>query len=323
MTVLGATSSTSGWAVNDAISSASRSTGASFSYLLATAKVESDLNPNAASTSSSARGLFQFIDQTWLMMLKEAGPSLGLGRYADAITKAPSGRYEVTDASLKQDVMNLRTDANANAAMAGAFTQRNANKVESLIGRAPTDGELYIAHFLGPGGAARMITEAGRNPSGIAAEAFPNAATANHSIFYDRSGEPRSFAQVYGVLVGRFDQARASATQIASAVQPAKAVAATERLDPDQFASATYQPEAARAVSSPLFHSLFQNEPERPGVSRFITDLWTARPHVAAALSGAVSQSATGSITATEPSRAGELFSAPAGNVAGLFGKRG
>lgn len=94
-----------GWAVNDAIRNAARATGTSFAYLLATAKVESGLDPKEASGTSSARGLFQFIDQTWLTMLKEAGPALGLGRYAQAITANASGRYEVADPSERRVVM--------------------------------------------------------------------------------------------------------------------------------------------------------------------------------------------------------------------------
>jgi hypothetical protein len=60
-----------------AIRQAARMTGADFKYLLATAQVESSLNPSAQATSSSARGLFQFIEQTWLSTLKEQGGALG------------------------------------------------------------------------------------------------------------------------------------------------------------------------------------------------------------------------------------------------------
>ena len=48
------------------IKQAASTTGASFEYLLTTAKMESNFNPKAAASTSSARGLFQFIDQTWL-----------------------------------------------------------------------------------------------------------------------------------------------------------------------------------------------------------------------------------------------------------------
>ena len=47
-----------------AIKQAAGTTGASFQYLLATAKMESDFNPTAGASTSSAHGLYQFIDQT-------------------------------------------------------------------------------------------------------------------------------------------------------------------------------------------------------------------------------------------------------------------
>src|SRR5262249_31679378 len=83
-----------------AIRNAAQVTGASFEYLLAAAQVESGLNPNAAASTSSAGGLYQFIDQTWLGMVKEVGPSLGYGRFANAISKSSSGQYEVSDPSV-------------------------------------------------------------------------------------------------------------------------------------------------------------------------------------------------------------------------------
>src|SRR5215217_4165390 len=80
-----------------AIKQAASSTGASFEYLLATAKMESNFNPKASASTSSARGLFQFIDQTWLGTVKEAGAQLGYGKYASAISKSSSGGYYVND----------------------------------------------------------------------------------------------------------------------------------------------------------------------------------------------------------------------------------
>jgi Transglycosylase SLT domain len=69
--------SAAGSAVTGAISQASQATGTSFHYILATTKVESGLNPHAGASTSSARGLFQFIETTWLATLKQAGPALG------------------------------------------------------------------------------------------------------------------------------------------------------------------------------------------------------------------------------------------------------
>src|SRR5450755_4976918 len=83
--------------VAGAIKQASNTTGTSFEYLLATAKMESDFNPTAGASTSSAHGLYQFIDQTWLGTVKEAGAQFGYGQYADAITKNRSGSYSVSD----------------------------------------------------------------------------------------------------------------------------------------------------------------------------------------------------------------------------------
>ena len=106
-----------------AIRQAARMTGADFKYLLATAQVESNLNPNAQASTSSARGLFQFTEQTWLTTLKEQGAPLGYGPYASAISRQPSGDYAVSDPRMTDAVMNLRSDPTANALMAGAFTK--------------------------------------------------------------------------------------------------------------------------------------------------------------------------------------------------------
>src|SRR5579872_2839021 len=113
-------------AVTGAIRAASQATGASFNYLLATAQVESGLDPQAGASTSSARGLFQFIDQTWLATMKQSGSALGYGRYAAAITQTASGRYEVSDPALRREILKLRNDSTANAVMAGAFTSANA-----------------------------------------------------------------------------------------------------------------------------------------------------------------------------------------------------
>src|SRR5215472_7683344 len=185
-------------AVTGAIRGAAQATGTSFSYLLATAKIESDLDPGLTMRSSSATGLFQFIDQTWLGTLKQAGPAFGYGAYANAITKNPTtGRYSVDDPEMRREIMQLRTDPTANAVMAGVLTQKNAAALTRRIGRAPTDGELYMAHFLGAGGAAKLIDMAASAPQASAAAAFPAAAGANRPIFYDRSGNARSVSGVY------------------------------------------------------------------------------------------------------------------------------
>jgi hypothetical protein len=208
--------------VTGAIRDAARVTGAGFEYLLNTALRESNLNPNARNKASSATGLFQFIDQTWLATMKQSGASLGYGKYADAISKTSSGRYVVKDPAMRDQIFALRKDPTANSLMAGAFANSNAKVLTERLGRPPTDGELYMAHFLGASGASRFIRAAEANPNAKAAAYFPRAAQANSSVFYDKSGAARSLRQVYAGLVSRHNVI-GNATQVADA-QPAEAV---------------------------------------------------------------------------------------------------
>ena len=90
--------------VAGAIKQASSRTGVSFEYMLTTAKMESDFDPVAGATTSSAHGLYQFIDQTWLGTVKEAGTQLGYGNYSDAISKTSSGTYAVDDPFMKRSM---------------------------------------------------------------------------------------------------------------------------------------------------------------------------------------------------------------------------
>jgi len=207
--------------VTGAIRKAARATGTSFDYLLATARVESDLNPNLTMRSSTATGLFQFIEQTWLGTLKQAGPAFGYGQYADAISQTASGRYVVADPTLRDEIMQLRKDPAANALMGGVFTQQNAAVLASRIGRTPTESELYIGHFFGPYAGAKAINLASSNPTARAADIFPAASAANPSIFYDKQGNARSIAGVCADLMRRYQAARAQSPSTAvAAVSP-------------------------------------------------------------------------------------------------------
>src|SRR5258708_26407603 len=124
--------------VTGAIRKAAQTTGVGFDYLLATAKVESDLDPNLTMRSSSATGLFQFIDQTWLGTLKQAGPAFGYGDYANAISLTSSGRYAVNDPALRDEIMQLRKDPTANAIMGGLFTPQNPAGLSPPPGPPPS-----------------------------------------------------------------------------------------------------------------------------------------------------------------------------------------
>jgi hypothetical protein len=277
-----------------AIKQAAGSSGTSFQYLLATAKMESNFDPKASASTSSARGLYQFIDQTWLGTVKEAGSQLGYGQYADAITKTPSGNYTVSDPAARDAIMKLRDDPTAASSMAAALTNSNSFKLTGQIGRRPTDAELYMAHFMGAGGAAKLISNAEDNPNASGAGLFPNAAAANRSIFYDRSGQARSVSDVYSVLSSRYaSAANAPATQTAMAaagVAPAvmtvaSAASAPAAIDNSAFlssfpvrpATSASQPvlqTASLQQNTPMFRSLFQSGERAQPVSPVVQELW-------------------------------------------------
>jgi transglycosylase-like protein with SLT domain len=282
--------SAAGSTVTGAIRQASQATGTSFSYLLATAQVESGLNPQAGAPTSSARGLFQFVEQTWLGTIKQSGAALGYGRYADAITRTASGRYTVQDPAMRQEILKLRNDPTANAVMAGAFTQANAAYLAQKLGRQPSEGELYIAHFLGAGGAARLIELAAANPNAKAAELFPNAAHANRLIFFDKqTGTARSLAAVRNVLTARYDVAARSGPHHAAPLAQAANVAAPLSIVPDTagiadaFAAAAPAPVPAPAPAQkstlsdgPMFHGLFVDAGSSGPVGPLVSQLWGA-----------------------------------------------
>ena len=179
-----------------ALQKAAAKTGSDFHYLLGTAMRESSLKPNAQSSSSSATGLFQFIDQTWLGLVKEHGAQHGLGEFAAAITKQPDGRYRAnTDA--KENILALRKNPEICALMAGEYAKTTQGTLRAGLGREVCGGELYAAHFLGPDAALKLIKLAASDPGASAVAQFPQAASANKSVFLHADGTPKTVREVY------------------------------------------------------------------------------------------------------------------------------
>jgi hypothetical protein len=306
-----------------AIKQAATTTGTSFQYLLSTAKMESDFNPKAVATTSSASGLFQFIGQTWLGTVKEAGAQLGYGKYADAITRSSSGSYSVGDPTARTAIMKLRDDPAASSAMAGVLTQSNSFKLTGMIGRRPSDSELYMAHFMGVGGAAKLISNAEDNPQASGAVLFPNAAAANRSIFYDSTGRARSVSEVYSVLTSRYaSAANSSATRTAMAsvgdIQMSTAVASAAPIDNAAYLSSF--PNVSGATSSTAtvadasptaestFRSLFQVGERTQPVSPTVHKLWGTPASSLTSVASAVG-SPPAQLPASSASQGLDLFS--------------
>ncbi|SFZ81018.1 hypothetical protein SAMN02983003_0266 [Devosia enhydra] len=176
--------------------------GVDFDYLLQTAIRESSLDPSAKARTSSATGLFQFLEGTWLQVMKTEGPRLGYAKEAAAISVDREGNYIVADPARRREILDLRKDPAIASDLAAAFTKSNGDYLLDRFGRMPSPGELYIAHFLGARGAATFFEAGLSNPDQSAPALFPRQAEANRSIFY-AGGKPRSIRQVYEVLVAK------------------------------------------------------------------------------------------------------------------------
>lgn len=178
-----------------ALAAASVATGVSHDYLLATAARESAFDPRAAAPTSSARGLFQFIESTWLEMVGRYGARHGLAAEQRQVRFGWDGRPEVADPEARRRMLALRFDPGLASVLAAELARENAAVLSGALGRAPSDGELYAAHFLGAEDAARLIATASREPSRPAADMFPRAAAANRSIFFE-AGQARTVEDV-------------------------------------------------------------------------------------------------------------------------------
>jgi hypothetical protein len=235
-----------------AIDTAGAKSDVDFDYLLQTAIRESSLNPGAKAKTSSATGLFQFIDSTWLQVMKQEGPRLGYQTYANAISVGSDGDYTVADKGLRKEILELRKNPQVASDLAAAFTRSNGDYLFQKFGRMPSPGELYIAHFLGAQGAEKLFEAGLSNPDQIAAKLFPRAARANPTIFYD-DGRALSIREVYKGLVAKHNGAvdtRFATQQLAA--DPASRwneVAVPSRFGPDDMS----------------FTSLFSNEGEVSG----------------------------------------------------------
>lgn len=178
------------------IAQSAQRTGVDFQYLIAQAQLESGMRADAKAQSSSATGLYQFIDQTWLGLIKDKGDQYGLGWAQNAISRNSNGYLNVADRAQKSSILALRNNPALSAGLAGEFARDNGAYLEQATGRKPESVDLYLAHFLGPAGAAKFLKKMDANPGGSAASAFPQAARANRNIFYNEAGQPRSFEEI-------------------------------------------------------------------------------------------------------------------------------
>lgn len=158
--------------VQAAISSAADLAGIEEDLLTRIAQRESNLNPNAKNPNSSAAGLLQLTDASWNSMVQKHGPELG-------ITKSD------------------KLDPEANAKLGALLIRDNRDRLKKIFKKTPSNGEIYIAHFMGLPGAKKLIEN--KDSDAVAAKIFPKEARANRRIFFD-GRRARSVAEVYAEL---------------------------------------------------------------------------------------------------------------------------
>lgn len=224
----------------DVIRAAADATGVNFSYLFRQASVESGFNPTAQAPTSSARGLYQFTKDTWLKVIEQHGSEVGLDR------ESVSLRSGMTTPDERQRILDLRNNPEISTRMAAHHALDNARalKASGVTVSGPT--ELYLAHFLGSGGAAKFLKGLRENPNAPAASLLPQAAQANKTIFYSK-GEPVSLAAIYERFDRKFSDGQ---TATASAVTVAQTTLAAARTPSQSTLIASLSPpREARAVS--------------------------------------------------------------------------
>lgn len=171
----------------DMIVRAGRVVGADPTLLMAVADKESSFSTAVQAKTSSATGLYQFIEQTWLGVVYEFGSRHGLATEARQIGR--SGRqFIVADPAERQRILDLRREPYLSALLAAEMLKRDTLRLEKAMGRHLTGGEIYLIHFLGPDAAQTFIETMEETPGTKAAELLPRPAQANRPIFYAEAG---------------------------------------------------------------------------------------------------------------------------------------
>jgi hypothetical protein len=171
----------------DIIVRAGRVVGADPTLLMAVADKESSFSTTVQAKTSSATGLYQFIEQTWLGVVFEFGRKHGMVAEAALVTR--NGRqFVVADVNERQRILDLRREPYLSALLAAEMLKRDTLRLEKAMGRHLTGGEIYLIHFLGPDAAQTFIETMEETPGASAAELLPRPAQANRPIFYAEAG---------------------------------------------------------------------------------------------------------------------------------------
>ena len=174
--------------------------------LMAIADKESNFSSTAKARTSSASGLFQFVERTWLKALKTFGWRHGHSDTAAAIASDDAPRV---NGQKRAQILNLRNDPYLSAVLAAEMLKKDSARIAEKIGRPLTSGETYLIHFLGPDDAERFMRTVDEAPHTSAAALLPRPARANRPIFYEQQGrrlKVRSVQEVHEAFETMMDK---------------------------------------------------------------------------------------------------------------------
>ncbi|MGH1376279.1 MAG: hypothetical protein ACRBCK_08025 [Alphaproteobacteria bacterium] len=183
----------------------SKETEISFELLLVKAMIESDLGRVTTSKTSSAKGIFQYIEPTWLVLMKRYGHRIGYTSYANAIeinTKTLLPQIKEGSKISRSEILALRENTKISA-LIKAHQIKDESKVLKNFknGGRVNATDHYIAHMLGLS-QARIFYKLREDKSSIILSDSKNlqlkqAVKLNPYFFFDNENNGLTAIQAY------------------------------------------------------------------------------------------------------------------------------
>lgn len=211
------------------------------------------------SKQSSAYGWFQFLNATWDEV------------YSKVITQfgAPPDDAART----------MRKDPRLQALAGALFIKANYDRLSKALGRAISDTDIYIAHFLGAGGAIQFLKA---DPSALGYQVMKDAWSSNLTIFFvggDKS-KPRTVGEIYKLFDDKIAKYRTGGGTASDVPQIAGAEVSPEKVAQEQAA-------AAQATQAPPESStVAANDPSYSGSSSKSGETPSTQPSPGQAIAG-------------------------------------
>jgi hypothetical protein len=164
----------------------------------ATAPVATAIAPTASASPLLAQplsGPLRFSESMWLKALKD-GNGGGAREYAEAIFQTSSGRYYVPAEADRRRILAGRENAELAGRIAHDLALSNARHLAGALRRAPTPGDLYLAHVFGAEAAVAFIELTIAEPNADAAKHLPELAQDAPALL-SVGRTPLTLAQLY------------------------------------------------------------------------------------------------------------------------------